>query len=81
MFGVKDLLDPPPLEVRMGSKHVHKITPGDAKQYCGPVHVNGDDVVGPGWQRSHHHHPFHLPKTARGRPMTAPAIIPNAKAL
>jgi len=58
MFWVKDLLDPAPLEMRMVAKHVHKVSPGDAKQYRRAVHVNGDDVPGPSRERYHPTPPF-----------------------
>ncbi len=76
MFGVKDLLDAAPLEVRMIAQNVHEIAPGHAKQYRGAVHVNGNQAVGPSGQSYHSPPPSPNTTTAETPSSTkAPSIF------
>jgi hypothetical protein len=72
VFRVKDLFDAAPLEVRMMAQNVNEIPARDAKQYRCPIHVNGDDIVGPGRKRYHPNHPFTACQTSQQAPRAAP---------
>lgn len=50
MLWIEHLLDAAPLEMREVAENVDKVSPGHTKQYRGPVHVNGDHSICPGWE-------------------------------